>query len=210
LEVIGVTAPIRTSRVRDEGSPTIFVPFHVYEIEQTLVVKTKASIATLGPAIKQAIESLGTGRPVYEIRMLDSIVAASFDDTRFTMLVLVGFAAAALLLAAIGLYGTLAYLISQRTQEFGVRLALGASAGSVLRLVAGEGGRLTALGAGIGLAGALVLARALQGLLYGVGALDGLTLAGVTALVGVVAVAAVSLPAWRASRTSPTVALREP
>jgi putative ABC transport system permease protein len=209
LQVVGVTAPIRTSRVRDESSPTIFVPYHVYQIEQTLVVKTQAPIATLGPAIKQAIESLGTGRPVYEIRMLDTIVAESFDDTRFTMLVLVGFAAAALLLAAIGLYGTLAYLISQRTQEFGVRLALGASSGSVLRLVAGEGGLLTALGAGIGLVGALILARALQGLLYGVSAVDALTLAAVIALVGVVAVAAVSLPAWRASRTSPTVALRE-
>lgn len=209
LEVVGVTAPIRTSRVRDESGPTIFVPYHIYQIEQTLVVKTQAPIATLGPEIKQAIESLGTGRPVYDIRMLDSIVAESFDDTRFTMLVLVGFAAAALLLAAIGLYGTLAYLISQRTQEFGVRLALGASSGSVLRMVAGEGGMLTAIGAGIGLAGALVLARALQGLLYGVSALDVLTLVGVIALVGVVAVVAVSLPAWRASRTSPTVALRE-
>ena len=209
LEVVGVTAPIRTSRVRDESSPTIFVPYHVYEIEQTLVVKTHAPLATLGPAIKKTIEALGTGRPVYDIRMLDTIVAESFDDTRFTMLVLVGFAAAALLLAAIGLYGTLAYLISQRTQEFGVRLALGASPGSVLRLVAGEGGLLTAIGAGIGLAGALVLARALQGLLYGVSALDALTLVGVIALVGLVAVIAVSLPAWRASRTSPTVALRE-
>ena len=210
LEVVGVTAPIRVSRVREEGTPTIFVPFHVYEIEQTLVVKTRASAATLGPAIKQTIESLGTGRPVYEIRTLDSIVSESFDDTRFTMLVLVGFAAAALLLAAIGLYGTLAYLISQRTQEFGVRLALGASSGSVLRLVAGEGGLLTALGAGFGLVAALVLARAIQSLLYGVSAIDVLTLMGVIGLVGLVALVAVSLPAWRASRTDPTVALREP
>lgn len=210
LEVVGVTAPIRTSRVRDESSPTIYVPYHVYEIEQTLVVKTHAPIETMGPTIKQAIESLGGGRPVYDVRMLDSIVAESFDDTRFTMLVLVGFAAAALLLAAIGLYGTLAYLISQRTQEFGVRLALGATSGSVVRLVAGEGGWLTGVGAAIGLLGALVLANTLRGLLYGVAPIDVLTLLGVTALVGLVAIVAVSLPAWRASRIDPAVALREP
>lgn len=208
LEVVGVTAPIRTSRVRDEGTPTIYVPYHVYEIEQTLVVRTSVPISTLGPEIKKTIESLGTGRPVYEIRTLDSIVSESFDDTRFTMLVLVGFAGAALLLAAVGLYGTLAYLISQRTQEFGVRLALGATTGSVLRMVAGEGGTLTAMGAGIGLVGALLLGGALEGLLYGVTPLDVLTLAGVIVLVATVAIVAVSVPAWRASRTDPTVALR--
>jgi ABC-type antimicrobial peptide transport system permease subunit len=139
---------------------------------------------------------------------MQEIVQASIDTTRFTMLVLTGFAIASLLLAGVGLYGTLAYLTSQRTQEFGVRLALGASAPAILRLVIGEGCVLTALGTALGLAGAMAVTRTLRGLLYGVTPLDGVTIAGVVALLGAVALAAVGLPAWRASRVDPTTALR--
>ena len=139
LEVVGVAGQIRAREIRDSGTPMIYVPSHVYEIEQTLVVKTRAPLSTIGPAIKQAVEALGPGRPVFDIRLMDDIVQASIDNTRFTMLVLSGFAVASLVLAGVGLYGTLAYLTSQRTQEFGVRLALGASAASILRLVIREG-----------------------------------------------------------------------
>ena len=208
LEVVGVAAPIRARQVRDEGTPMIYVPYHVYQIEQTLVVKTRAPLAAIGPAIKQTVESLGPGRPVFNIRAMDEILEASIDDTRFTMLVLSGFAAAALLLAGVGLYGTLAYLISQRTQEFGVRLALGASLASIMRLVASEGGVLTGVGVAIGLAGGLGVARALRGLLYGVTPLDGVTITGVVVLVSAVASVAVSRPAWRAARVDPVTALR--
>ncbi len=208
LEVVGVTGPIRVSHVRDQGTPTIFVPYHVYEIEETLVVKTHAPLATIGPLIKDTIESLRPGRPVFDIRPMDEILEASIDDTRFTMLVLSGFAVAALVLAGVGLYGTLSYLISQRTQEFGVRLALGASAISVIRLVAREGGVLAGLGGAIGLAGAIGVSRALRGLLYGVTPLDGVTIASVVVLVTVVAIVAVSRPAWCAARVDPVTALR--
>ena len=139
---------------------------------------------------------------------MDDIVQASIDNTRFTMLALSGFAIASLVLAGVGLYGTLAYLTSQRTQEFGVRLALGASAGSILRLVLREGCLLTGLGAAFGLAGAIAATRVLQGLLYGVTPLDGLTMASVVALVAVVAFVAVGWPASRAARIDPTTALR--
>jgi putative ABC transport system permease protein len=208
LEVVGVAGHIRARTLRDAGAPMLYVPSHVYEIEQTLVVKTRAPLSAIGPAIKQAVETLGPGRPVFDIRLMDDIVAASIDDTRFTMLVLAGFAIASLLLAGIGLYGTLAYLTSQRTQEFGVRLALGASAASILRLVIREGCLLTALGAGLGLAGAMAATGALRGLLYGVTPLDGVTIASVAALVAAVALAAVGWPAWRAARVDPTTALR--
>jgi ABC-type antimicrobial peptide transport system permease subunit len=124
------------------------------------------------------------------------------------MLVLSGFAVASLLLAGVGLYGTLAYLTSQRTQEFGVRLALGASASSILHLVIREGALLTGLGATLGLAGALVVTRALRSLLYGVTPLDGLTIVTVVALVAIMTLAAVGWPAWRASRVDPATALR--
>jgi putative ABC transport system permease protein len=208
LEVVGVAAPIRGREIRDGGTPMIYVPSHVYEIEQTLVVKTRAPLSAIGPAIKQAVEALGPGRPVFDIRPMSEIVGASIDNTRFTMLVLAGFACASLVLAGIGLYGTLAYLTSRRTQEFGVRLALGASAGSLLRLVVSEGCVVTGLGTVVGLAGALAVTRALGGLLYGVTPLDGPTIASVVALVIVVTLVAVSRPAWRAAHLDPTAALR--
>jgi predicted permease len=208
LEVVGVAGNIRARDIRDSGTLMIYVPSHVYEIEQTLVVKTRAPLSTIGPAIKQTVEALGPGRPVFDIRPMDDIVQASINNTRFTMLALSGFAIASLVLAGVGLYGTLAYLTSQRTQEFGVRLALGASAASILRLVFREGCVLTGLGAALGLAGAIAAARVLQGLLYGVTPLDGLTMASVVALVAVVAFVAVGWPAWRAARIDPTTALR--
>jgi predicted permease len=208
LEVVGVAGHIRARDIRDADTLMIYVPSHVYEIEQTLVVKTQAALATIGPAIKQAVEALGPGRPVFDIRPMQEIVAASIASTRFTMLVLSGFAGAALLLAGVGLYGTLAYLTSRRTQEFGVRLALGASAAGILRLVVGEGLVLTAIGAALGLAGAVAVTRTLRGLLYGVTPLDGATIAGVVALLGAVALIAIAWPAWRASHVDPTTALR--
>jgi putative ABC transport system permease protein len=208
LEVVGVAGHIRARDIRDSSTLMIYVPSHVYEIEQTLVVKTRAPLSTIGPAIKQAVEGLGPGRPVFDIRLMDDIVEASIDNTRFTMLVLAGFAVASLVLAGVGLYGTLAYLTSQRTQEFGVRLALGASAASILRLVIREGCLLAGLGAALGLAGAIVVTRALRGLLYGVTPLDGLTIANVVALVAAVALVAVGWPAWRAARVDPATALR--
>ncbi len=208
LEVVGVAGQIRARALSDAGTPVIYVPSHIYEIEQTLVVKTRAPLGTIGPAIKQTVEALGPGRPVFDIRSMDDIVAASIDNTRFTMLVLSGFAVASLVLAGVGLYGTLAYLTSQRTREFGVRLALGASAASILRLVIREGCLLTGLGAAIGLAGAIAVTGALRGLLYGVTPLDGLTIGSVVALVAAVALVAIGWPAWRAARVDPTTALR--
>jgi putative ABC transport system permease protein len=208
LEVVGVAGQIRAREIRDSGTPTIYVPSHVYEIEQTLVVKTRTPLGTIGPALKQSVEALGPGRPLFDLRMMTDIVGASIDNTRFTMVVLSGFAIASLVLAGVGLYGTLAYLTSQRTQEFGVRLALGASGGSILRLVVREGVVVTALGAALGLAGALAVSHVLRSLLYGVTPLDGLTIASVVALVSAVALVAVGWPAWRAAHVDPVTALR--
>jgi predicted permease len=208
LEVIGVAGRIRARAIRETPTPTIYVPSHVHEIEQTMVVKTREPLRTIGPAIKQTVEALGPGRPVFDIRPMSDIVAASIDNTRFTMLVLSGFAVASLVLAGIGLYGTLAYLASQRTQEFGVRLALGATSPAILRLVLREGCLVSGLGAALGLAGAMAVTRLLRGLLYGVTPLDGLTIASVVLLVAGVALIAVGVPAWRAARVDPVTALR--
>ena len=208
LEVIGVINPVRVTRVRDEGLPHFFVPYHVYAIQMSLVIKTKESAAALGPAIKREVESLGTGRAVFDILPMRAYVDRSIGDTRFMLLVLLGFAGASLLLAGVGLYGTLAYLISQRTKELGVRMALGASAGRLVRMVVGEGAALAAIGAAIGLAGAFAATGILRGLLYQVARFDTLTLILVCTLVAAVAVIAAARPAWRAAHIDPTLALR--
>jgi ABC-type lipoprotein release transport system permease subunit len=197
----------RTS-VRDEGLPQVLLPYHLHPVQLTLVARTRGDAAVLAPLVKRAVEATGTQRAVYDIRPMTGYVSESLDSSRFALLALTAFAATSLLLAAVGLYGTLAYLIARRTREFGVRLALGASAGQIVGLVLREGALLTAVGAGVGVAGALVVARALRSLLYGVSPLDPMTLAGVAAAVAAVAVAAVCHPACRAMRLDPNRILR--
>ena len=165
----------------------VFVPYHFQTIEMALVLRTRESAGGIGPAIKQTIESLGTRRPVYDIRPMQFYVDRSIGDTRFTMLVLGGFAVAALLLAAVGLYGTLAFLTSQRTQAFGVRMALGVSAARTLRSVASEGLLLTAVGRVLGRIGALAVSAVLRDLLHEVAPNDVATLVSVVTAVALVA-----------------------
>jgi putative ABC transport system permease protein len=208
FEVVGVTPSVRVTRVRDEPRPHFFVPYHVRPAELSVVLKTRADFATMAPVVKRAIESTGNSRAVYDVRPMADYTAESVNETRFLMLILVGFASVSLLLTVAGLYATLAYLVSRRTQEFGVRLALGASTHQVVRLVAGEGARLTAVGATIGAAGAVGAARLLSGLLYGIAPLDWVTFAVVAGVIAIVALIASAAPAMRAARVDPLVALR--
>ena len=145
---------------------------------------------------------------MHSFRPLSDYIRDSIASTRFMMLVLSIFAAAAVLLAAIGLYGTLTYLTAQRAREFGIRLALGATASQVVGLVAREGFALTCVGAVAGLAGGLVASRVLQGLLYGVEPVDFVTLLAVTSLLGLVAIVACLRPALSAGRLDPVRTLR--
>ncbi|MEX2271401.1 MAG: ABC transporter permease [Vicinamibacterales bacterium] len=208
LEVIGVTEPVRVANIGDDSTPHLFVPYHKFTIDMVLAIRTDTPAEALAPVLKRIAAEAGTSRAVMDVWPLRDYVDKSMADTRFMMLVLTAFAGLSMLLAAIGLYGTLSYLTSQRSREFGVRLALGASSRQILRLVAGEGVVLTAIGAAAGLAGAIAAARALRGLLYGVEPLDPATLAAVTAAVAVLAVLASLKPAWSASRVDPTRALR--
>lgn len=173
----------------------------------SLVVKTQLNSDAIQPAIERTVAALGTGRAVFNIRPMSDYLADSMNDTRFMTLVLTGFAGAALLLTALGLYGTLAYLISLRTREFGVRRALGATAGHIMTMVVRQGLALSLLGAGVGLCGAIAVTRTLHGLLYNVTPFDSLTLFAVAAIVVVVAALA-ARPAWRAARIEPSIALR--
>jgi putative ABC transport system permease protein len=139
---------------------------------------------------------------------MDQLLADSLSRSRFTMLLLGIFAAVALVLASVGIYGLIAYSVTQRTQELGIRIALGAQPRDVLRLVLGQGTRLTLLGIALGVLAALAFSRLLVTLLFGVSATDPLTFAGVAALLALVALMACVIPARRATRVDPMVALR--
>jgi putative ABC transport system permease protein len=142
------------------------------------------------------------------VATMDQLLADSLSRSRFTMLLLGIFAAVALLLAAVGIYGLIAYSVTQRAQELGIRIALGAERHDVLRLVLAQGTRLTLLGVAIGVLAAIAFSRLLSTLLFGVSATDPLTFAGVAALLAVVALAACFIPARRATKVDPMVALR--
>ena len=142
------------------------------------------------------------------VRTMDDVIGRSIAERRFTMLLLVSFAVVAVLLAAIGVYGVLAYVVSQRTQEIGVRLAIGATPRDVVRLFVREGAALTLVGVACGLVGALAVTRALATLLFGVTTTDPLTYVAVAGALAVVALAASYVPARRAARVDPMQALR--
>jgi putative ABC transport system permease protein len=208
LEVVGVTAEVRVRRVRDEDSPHFMMPYSTYPSEMSLVVKTRETVERVGPRIKLAVDAAHGGRAAFDIRPMSAYVSDSIGDTRFILFVLGAFAAASVLLAAVGLYGTLAYLTTQRTREFGIRLALGSSVEAIVTIVIRESVVLATAGAAVGLIGVAAVTGAIRGLLYGVRPLDGVTLAGVVALVAMVALGAAGVPAWRATRIDPQTSLR--
>ena len=139
---------------------------------------------------------------------MDDVIAGANAGPRFTLVLLATFAVVALVLAAVGIYGVISYAVSRRTHEIGVRVALGASPATVVRLVIGQGMRVVAVGVAIGLAGSLVASRLMTKLVYGVSVTDPLTYAGVAVLLAAVALVASYIPAWRATRIDPLVAMR--
>jgi putative ABC transport system permease protein len=208
LEVVGITGAVRTTRVRDETIPHFVMPYGDYPVGMSLVIRTYQTAERLAPGIRRAVDAAHGGWPAFDIRPMSAYVADSIGDTRFIMFVLAAFAAASVLLAAGGLYGTLAYLTTQRAREFGIRLALGSSASAIVAIVMREGFLLAVAGAAMGLVGVAAVTGAIRELLYGVRPLDGVTLVGVVGLVGIVALGAASVPAWRATRNDPQASLR--
>jgi len=142
------------------------------------------------------------------VATMEQLVSDSYSRSRFTMIVLAIFAAVALLLAAVGIYGIIAFTVAQRTNEIGIRVAMGAQRGDVLRLVLGQGGRLIFLGVALGVVAGLLITRLMSGLLFGISATDPSTFAGVALLLAAVALLACYMPARRAMHVDPLVALR--
>jgi putative ABC transport system permease protein len=173
-----------------------------------LVMRTRGDPMALAKAARAAIAEVDPAQPVFSVRPLESLVQASLGGRRFTLTLMLIFGVVALLLAAVGIYGVVAYGVAQRTQEIGIRMALGAQPVSVLGLVVGDGMRLVAAGLLVGVAAALALSRLLATLLYGIGAVDALTYAAIALVLVAVALVAILIPARRATRVDPTVVLR--
>jgi putative ABC transport system permease protein len=173
-----------------------------------LTVMSKVNPAGLAHDLRRQVQALDPAVPLTTIRTMDAVLASSISPRWFTTLLMSAFATVALLLASIGLYGLIAYSVRQRTHEFGIRLALGAEKSDVLRMVVGQGFRLALIGIGIGIAGSFVLTRFLSGMLFGVKPTDPLTFIAVSLILIAVALLACYIPARRAARVDPMVALR--
>jgi putative ABC transport system permease protein len=170
-------------------------------------VRSSLAPGALESSLRAAVSRLDPSLVLYDVRTLEQMLAGSVAGPRFQAILTGGFAAAALLLAAVGIYGVMAWSVTQRRRELGIRLALGARRDQVLSLVLSEGLRLAGAGIALGTLGALASARVLESLLYGISGRDALTYAGVAALLVGVALVACYLPARRATRTDPSVAL---
>ncbi len=174
----------------------------------SVMIRSSGNVSGLFDSIRQVSSQMSSQQVVFGAQSMDGIISESLASQRFSMIVLGGFAVVALLLASIGIYGVISYVVGQRTHEIGIRMALGAERQEILRLILGTGGRLALAGAVVGLVAALGLTRLMVSLLYGVSATDPLTLASVSALLIFVALMASYIPARRAARVDPMVALR--
>ncbi|HEY6944561.1 MAG TPA: ABC transporter permease [Candidatus Acidoferrum sp.] len=208
-EIIGVVGSVRDAGLDQQPRPTVYFP-SLQSADQTmsLVVRTSLPPAAIIPAIKNAIWSVDANQPLFNIRPMSAILSEMTSAQRIASLVLGMFAFLALALATIGIYGVTSYVAGQKTHEIGIRTALGAQPSDVLRLVIGQGVRLAVCGVSIGLLASLALTRLMSSLLYGIGATDPPMFAGVTILLTLVALAACYIPARRAMRMDPLVALR--
>jgi putative ABC transport system permease protein len=173
-----------------------------------IAVRTAGAPTGVVPAITAQVRSMDANLPVADVRTMEDIVSDSVAEQRLTMTLLGVFAALALVLSAIGIYGVIGYMVVQRTQEIGIRMALGAARSELLRLVIGQAMRMALAGVALGVVGAFALMRVMQGLLFGVQPSDPLTFVAVSVTVALVALGASGIPALRATRVDPVVALR--
>jgi len=211
IEIIGVVKDVKYTSLRNEGREMFYLPFHQANTgfgEMTLVVRTVGDPTSIAAAVRREARAMDPAAPMFEVETLDAQVSASLREERLLAMLSSGFGLLALLLSCLGLYGILSYTVAQRTKEIGVRMALGAARRDVLWLVLSDALRLVLLGAALGIPAALAAARLVASQLYGISAADPVAITLATlALLGVAAVAGY-LPARRATRVDPLVALR--
>jgi putative ABC transport system permease protein len=208
--VVGVVGDVRLYSLEQEPGPAMYFPApRSLWSTMTVVIRTAGDPSTAAGILRRVVRQLDPLQPVHNVRTMDQWIGESSVQARANTVLLTIFGAVALLLAAIGVYGVLAYSVTQRAGEIGVRIALGAGAGGIMRLVIGQGMLLAAIGLAAGAAGALALERAVSTILFGISAHDPATFAGVLASLALVSLLACSLPAWRAGRLDPLQALRQ-
>jgi putative ABC transport system permease protein len=210
-EIVGVVGDTKTSALDAESGAQVYVP-HAQDPAWNfmgVVVRTAGDPAAFATTVRREVQTLDKDQPVYSVRTMDDVVANSLGTRRVSMQLFAVFAGAALLLAAVGIYGVMAYSVTQRTQEIGIRMALGAQKSDVLGLVIRQGMTLTVIGVAVGLAGAFGLTRLIANLLFGVEATDPLTFVAIPLLLLFVALFACYLPARRAARLDPKIALAQ-
>jgi putative ABC transport system permease protein len=209
ITVIGVVRNVRHSGLRIEPRPQLYLPLaQSPRSEMSLVVRAQGDPENLFNGVRRAVYATDPDQPIARLDTMERVVAASVAGQRFNMALLGAFAALALALAAVGIYGVTAYSVSQRTREMGLRMALGARPGALQRMVLKEAGLLAGVGLAAGLALALMATRLMASLLFGVPPTDPATFAAVALTLGAVALAAAWLPGRRATRVDPMVALR--
>jgi putative ABC transport system permease protein len=177
-------------------------------VAMSLVVRSTVEPASLSAAVRQAVNEVDKSVPVSQVKTMDRVVSESITQPRFNLFLLVLFSTVAMLLSAAGIYGVTAYTVSQRTHELGIRIALGAQVGDVLKMILGQGMAVIGVGLVLGLVAAFGLMRLLRSLLFGVGENDPLTFAAITIVLLIVALIACYIPARRATKVDPLEALR--
>jgi putative ABC transport system permease protein len=209
--IVGIAADVHHEALATKPEPELYLPYAQTpntEARPTIVVRTSAEPTALVKALRKVISEVDSTVPVDPVETMKQIVSTSVSQSRFRTAVLFVFALLALLVAAIGLYGVMSCLVGQRMPEFGVRMAVGASSGDILRLVLANAAKLVAIGTSIGLLSAALLARLISSLLYGVEPFDATTLAAVSLFLAIVALVASYIPAHRAAKADPNQCLR--
>jgi ABC-type antimicrobial peptide transport system permease subunit len=208
-EIIGIVGDVKYGKVEDAVTPEVYLCYlQPTEYSPFLIVRTSKDPVSIVSAIRQTVLSLDRNLPVYDVMTMNDRVAEATSRTRFSAVLLGIFAAVALVLSAIGIYGVMSYLVSGQTREVGIRMALGAQPLQVLMTFLTEGLLITIVGVAVGIAAAIVSTRLLESQLFGVGKTDPMTFVGVSLLLILVAALACYLPARRATKVDPMVALR--
>ena len=209
LSIVGIAGDVRDTSLESDARPCVYLPYPQFPSSgMTLVVRAAFDPKVLISAIRDQVWAVDKDQPVTDVKTMDQYVSDSVSRRRFNALLLTTFASLALILASVGIYGVMAYSVSQRVHEIGIRVALGAQSSDVIKLVIGRGIMLVLAGVAIGLGGALALTRVMTSLLYGVSAADPMTFAVVSVLLVAVALLASYIPARRATKVDPMIALR--